>query len=102
MCLNPEREPIPPSGSYRGEGGALAIARGPALCLVPGHPKSNDLIKDFTVASDSGGVGELRLTVIPGQRLVESASGESISSAIGLQEEGTRRTMHQFRTQTGQ
>lgn len=78
------------------------VPEGDPSSLVPGHPKSKDLIKDFTVASDSGGVGEVRLTGIPGQRLVESASGESISSVIGLQKEGTKRAICQFHPQNGQ
>lgn len=52
---------------------------------IPEHPKSNDFIRDFTVAADSEGVGDALLMQTPCQRLVVSASRESTSSAVSLQ-----------------
>lgn len=53
---------------------------------IPEHPKSNDFISDFTVAADSGGVGDALLRQTPCQRLAVSDSRESTtSSAVSLQ-----------------
>lgn len=52
---------------------------------IPEHPKSNDFISDFTVAADSGGVGDALLRQTPCQRLAVSDSTESTSSAASLQ-----------------
>lgn len=52
---------------------------------IPEHPKSNDFISDFTVAADSGGVGDALLRQTPCQRLAVSDSRESTSSAASLQ-----------------
>lgn len=52
---------------------------------IPEHPKSKDFISDFTVAADSGGVGDALLRQTPCQRLAVSDSRESTSSAASLQ-----------------
>lgn len=52
---------------------------------IPEHPKSNDFIRDFTVAADSDGVGDALLMQTPCQRLAVSVSIDSTSSAVSLQ-----------------
>lgn len=51
---------------------------------IPGRPKSNDLIRDFTVVADSEGVGDVLFTQTPRQRPGASTSQGSDSSFTGL------------------